>query len=463
MEQKLSQEKYEEIKKFALSKMSDLKSVSHNDYHVLRVRDNALKIAKLLDVEKRIDINLLSAICLLHDFTYSIRRPNIYTYIFEDRIERGMIRSALKEFDISEETKEIIIDAVFRHTHSFPFKRLNKGHSLYAKILQDADTLDFFDESRVSYFLIRQDKGVFREIKKGLINAFLRYGVNNLGAFLNYPSLSKIFFESPAMKQKKKFHYYEYGSHNSKTLLFLPGYADSGLMYQKLGRSLSKDYRVITPDFPMIHDPEKIYDLEGLTDFVDRFVATLKLNDFTLVGFSSCGLVAISYAYNHQEKVNELILLNSIPRFILSKTGRRIYQFFKPFFLLRPILFIYSRLNTSIGFRKFMKLPHASSFTRERMKTYYYSATGTAVNLIGESAFARFKKIKAPKKIIFFKDDTVIPWERYQQFVEKLDCEVIVFSEGLHADKRIYWEKLKSLWLKSPVIEYQDVNIEKSA
>jgi pimeloyl-ACP methyl ester carboxylesterase len=219
---------------------------------------------------------------------------------------------------------------------------------------------------------------------------------------------------------------------------------------------------VIAVDFPIIHDSEKIYDLATLADFVDRFVSALKLDNFTLAGFSSCGLVAISYTYNHQDKVKELILLNSVPRFILSRTWRKVYQFFKPFMLLRPVLFMYSRLNTSKKFRKFMKLPYISSYTRERMRAYYYSATGTAVNLIGESAFARFKQIKALKKIIFFKDDTIIPWERYQHFVEKLDCEVTVFSEGLHADKKIYWEKLKTLWLKSPKIEYQDVNIEKS-
>ncbi|EKE13025.1 MAG: alpha/beta hydrolase fold protein [uncultured bacterium] len=462
MDQKLSDENYKTIEAFALSKMSDLKSVSHNDYHVIRVRDNAFKIAKLLGVEERIDKNLLATICMLHDFTYSVRKPNIYTYIFEGRIERRMIRSLLKRFDIPDETKEIIIDAVFRHAHSFPFKKLNKKHGLYTKILQDADTLDFFDVSRVNYFLTNQNKSFFKSLRKAMANALLRYGKNNLGLFLNYPVLAKTFFENPSMKQKDRFHYYEYGINNSETLLFLPGYADSGLMYQKLGRSLSKDYRVLALDFPMIHDPEKIYDLTSLTNFVDDFVKELRLTNFTIVGFSSCGLVAISYTYNRSDKVKELILLNSVPRFILSKVNRKIYQFVKPFILLRPILFIYSRINTNKTFRKIMKLPHTSTFTRERMRTYYYSATGTAVNLIGESVFARFKKIKVPKKIIFFKDDTIIPWERYQRFVEKLDCEVVVFSEGLHADKRIYWEKLKTLWLKTPKIEFQDVSIEKS-
>ncbi|KKR42185.1 hypothetical protein A2434_00070 [Candidatus Woesebacteria bacterium RIFOXYC1_FULL_41_14] len=263
-------------------------------------------------------------------------------------------------------------------------------------------------------------------------------------------------------KRGSEFHYYEYGIGNTRTLLFLPGYADSGLMYQKLGRSLAKEYRVIALDFPIIHKSDKIYDLTGLTNFVAEFVDELAIRDFTIAGFSSCGLVAISYAYNHQDKIRELILLNSVPRFILSKANRRFYRMLKPFLLLRPILFIHSRLNTSKFIRKFIKLPPISSFTAERMRNYYYSVMGTAVNLVGESVFARFKKIKAPKKIIFFKDDTILPWERYQRFVEKLDCEVIVFSEGLHADKKIYWEKLKTLWLKAPEIEYQNVNIEKS-
>lgn len=462
MNKKISDEDYKEIEAFALSKMSDLKSASHNDYHVIRVRENAFKIAKLLRIEERIDKNLMAAICMLHDLTYSVKKPNVYTYIFEGRIERRMMRSALKKFNISDDAKEVIIDAVSRHAHSFPFKKLNKGNGYYAKILQDADTLDFFDASRINYFLINQNKSLFKTLRKAITNAFIRYGKNNLGLFLNYPILAKIFFENPSMKQKDRFHYYEYGAHNQKTLLFLPGYADSGLMYRKLARSLSKNYRVIALDFPMIHDPDKIYDLTSLTNFVNDFVNALELDVFTIIGFSSCGLVAISYAYNHNEKINELILLNSIPRFLLSKTNRKIYKFVKPFILLRPVLFIYSRINTNKTFRRLMKLPKISVFTRERMKNYYYSAMGTAVNLVGESALVRFKKIKAPKKIIFFKDDTIIPWDRYQHFVEKLDCEVIVFSEGLHADKKIYWEKLKSLWLKTPVIEYQDVNIEKS-
>ena len=137
MNEKLSEETYKEIKVYALSQMAKLKKASHNDEHVIRVKDNALKIIKLLDKEREVDKNLLKAVCLLHDFTYTVRKPGIYTYIFEGHIERRVIRSVLEKFDLSEGAKEIIVDAVFHHAHSFPFRRLNKSHSTYTKVLQD--------------------------------------------------------------------------------------------------------------------------------------------------------------------------------------------------------------------------------------------------------------------------------------------------------------------------------------
>lgn len=268
-------------------------------------------------------------------------------------------------------------------------------------------------------------------------------------------------YKKEVNKKGQSFYYYEYGAENSQILLFLPGYADSALMYDRLGRSLAKSYRVIALDLPMIHNPDRIYTLDGLTKFVRDFVKKVEINNFTISGFSSCGMVAINYTYYNSDHVKELILLNSVPRFILSRPLRKFYLKVKPVLLTRAILLFDSKLNTTKLVRKILKLPRVSHFTRARMRKYYYSVFGTALNLYGESLLTKFKNIKVPRSIIFFKDDTIIPWSRYQDFVESLDCRIIVFSEGLHADKKIYWEKLKSLWLKHPEIEYQKVSIEK--
>ncbi|HJX45677.1 MAG TPA: HD domain-containing protein [Patescibacteria group bacterium] len=196
----LSDNTYKQIKTYSLSRMAKLKDSNHNDEHVIRVKNNALKIIRLLGIEKEVDENLLKAICLLHDFTYTIRKPSLYTYIFEGHIERRIIRLVLEKFDLSQRVREIIVGAVFRHTHSFPFRRLNKKHGIYSKILQDADTLDFFNCLRIKMFMSKHDKGIFRNIREYLSGKLIEYGINNLGKFLNYPKLARSFFLGSSMK-----------------------------------------------------------------------------------------------------------------------------------------------------------------------------------------------------------------------------------------------------------------------
>lgn len=186
----LSETTYKEIKNFAVKQMAKLKNASHNDIHIIRVEKNALQIVKLLHVQD-IDLNLLGVICFLHDFTYTVRKPGFSTYFFEGHIVRKVISPILEKYNLSSRVKDIIINAVFHHAHSFPFKRLNRENDIYSKILQDADTLDYFDCLRVKLYMEKVTKGPFRYFKRSLGNMYLRYGVKNIGSFLNYPSLAK--------------------------------------------------------------------------------------------------------------------------------------------------------------------------------------------------------------------------------------------------------------------------------
>ena len=200
MDEKISDDVYRQIKAYALSHMSKIKSDNHNDKHVVRVKNNALKIVKILNLENQVNDNLLKAICLLHDFTYTIRKSNLYTYIFEGRIEAKIMHLLLDKFDLSNGTKKIIIDAVSSHAHSFPFRRLNRGGNVYTKVLQDADTLDFFDCLRIKMYIKEHDKGLFRKLKRKISAKVVEYGVYNLGTFLNYPILAKTFFLASSIK-----------------------------------------------------------------------------------------------------------------------------------------------------------------------------------------------------------------------------------------------------------------------
>lgn len=199
MEEEINDTTYQEIKKYALLKMAKVKDENHNAKHVERVKNNALEIIKLLNIESEVNKNLLKTICLLHDFSYIVRKPSLYTYVFEGQIERKITRLILEKFALPESTRETIIKAVSRHAHSFPFRRLNKKSNVYTKVLQDADTLDFFNCLRIKMFMGNRD-GFFRNIKRKLGSKLIGYGVNNLGSFLNYPILAKSFFLGSASK-----------------------------------------------------------------------------------------------------------------------------------------------------------------------------------------------------------------------------------------------------------------------
>jgi hypothetical protein len=121
----------------------------------------------------------MEAICYVHDLTYTVYDPGVKTYFLERRYITWILGGFLKEFDIDGKEKNIIINACSRHTHSFPFRRLNKKGDIYTKILQDADTIDFFQEDRMNSFLEGNSRmfipvvRLLRIVRSKFINFFL--------------------------------------------------------------------------------------------------------------------------------------------------------------------------------------------------------------------------------------------------------------------------------------------------
>jgi hypothetical protein len=200
MEDLLSLDTYKKIKEYSLSEMAKLRDANHNDLHVNRVKNNALKIIRILNLESQVDLNLLKAICLLHDLPYTVKKTSLFLYIFEGSIAKRLVRKVLKNFNISKQNQRIIVDAISRHTHSFPFRKLNRKRDVYTKVLQDADTLDFFYCLRIKYYISQHDKGLFKGIRKKYSNKLINYGILNLNRFLNYPQLARSFFLGDSMK-----------------------------------------------------------------------------------------------------------------------------------------------------------------------------------------------------------------------------------------------------------------------
>lgn len=166
----------------------------HDFEHIERVRKNALKITKILRLENKVDKNLLQAACLLHDLIYSVYPPSFKIYLLEGYLTKKIVPSILDKIGVKEKDKTTIINSIGRHPHSFPLKMLNKNSDFYTKILQDADTLDLFNEERLKSFRRSSQKSIFHKILSILAVPVFKYGRINIKKFLNLPEIARNFY-----------------------------------------------------------------------------------------------------------------------------------------------------------------------------------------------------------------------------------------------------------------------------
>lgn len=155
-----------EVKSFIKEKAKKIKDPQHGRDHFQRVADHAQKIVNALNIQDKIDLNLLLASCYLHDINHAFYSPSLMNYFLERKKLRLILPKILADLPINENDKKIIENTIYSIPFSFPFKKLNRNGDLYKQILQDADTLDFFSRER--------EVGLENASKTYIFYAFLR-------------------------------------------------------------------------------------------------------------------------------------------------------------------------------------------------------------------------------------------------------------------------------------------------
>lgn len=143
-----------QIKKTAKIAMSNTLDAQHDWSHVVRVKLNALRIVEILNI-KGLDLNLLEAICYLHDWAYTAHKFSLKTFFWEGAMAVNLLKKELDAFTLTVSEKKLILEAIRHHTLAVPFRRLNRKRNLYCQILQDADLLDMFNSARLKIFKTR--------------------------------------------------------------------------------------------------------------------------------------------------------------------------------------------------------------------------------------------------------------------------------------------------------------------
>ena len=187
----MTEAKLNKVKNLVNDRVRDIKDIQHGWIHLQRVANFAQKIIKTLKVENNIDVNVLLAACFLHDINHTFYSPGLLNYFLERARLKKVLPKVLNELDIDIGEKGIIENAIYLSPFSFPFKILNPKGDLYTKILQDADTLDFFSyEREVSFERAKKNILFYRVL--GLISKHaLYYGRKNIANYLNLPQLAK--------------------------------------------------------------------------------------------------------------------------------------------------------------------------------------------------------------------------------------------------------------------------------
>jgi len=184
-----------EIKNYAKSAINELSNPLHTFDHLERVGCNAVWIVKALEIENKIDLNLLQAACYLHDIPINISQKNflgaVGKHLFEKEIIKKNLPGILDRFKLSKEEYKIIFEAILNHPFSIPYKHLNEDQNNYVKILQDSDSLDYFSFRREESLREAKNKSLYHFLLQKFSGPYFVFGRKNIHSFLNFPKVAK--------------------------------------------------------------------------------------------------------------------------------------------------------------------------------------------------------------------------------------------------------------------------------
>lgn len=112
-----------------------------------------------------------------------------------------------------------------------------------------------------------------------------------------------------ALKQHNEYSYIDEGE--GEVLLLLHGLMGALSNWDDVVEEFSKSYRVIIPMLPIYDQPLITTGVKNIAKFVHKFIQDKKLTDFTVIGNSLGGHVALIYVLAHPNAAKAMVLTGS--------------------------------------------------------------------------------------------------------------------------------------------------------
>ncbi|MCB0856470.1 MAG: alpha/beta hydrolase, partial [Bacteroidetes bacterium] len=114
---------------------------------------------------------------------------------------------------------------------------------------------------------------------------------------------------NPTIFQEKGFQYVEKGE--GPILILLHGLFGALSNFEYIFNQFSEEYKVIIPLLPIYDKEHKDPSVEGLTEYVEAFIAMKGIDNCTLLGNSLGGHIALVFTLRNPDLVNAMILTGS--------------------------------------------------------------------------------------------------------------------------------------------------------
>jgi pimeloyl-ACP methyl ester carboxylesterase len=235
-------------------------------------------------------------------------------------------------------------------------------------------------------------------------------------------------------------HYRDLGPRDAPVIVLVHGFAASTHAWDGWVKPLSKDYRVVMLDLPG-HGLTRTGDHyvvrpDSLEAAIDGVTRGLGLTRFTLAGHSMGGEVAWTYALDHADRVQRLVLIDAsgwpneglgggmVFKFLSNPVGRRVLKEIE----IRPLMtqalrsaYVDPKLVTPALVERYVDLGRAPGH-RDIMLGQRPRRVASAPDL---------SAVHVPTLIVFGQEDRVIPPADGQKFRQAIPGATLILYPGV--------------------------------
>jgi non-heme chloroperoxidase len=243
-------------------------------------------------------------------------------------------------------------------------------------------------------------------------------------------------FATTRLSTGLRVHYAEQGDREGEAIVFLHAYVDSWFSYGRVLPLLSPSYHAFAPDQRGHGDSDKpvcCYTANDYAADIDAFMEAVGIEEATLVGDSSGGLIAQRVALDYPARVSRLVLIgspttlvnNEIVRELGEETFSELEDPVSPEFARE---FVLGTFDQPVPEEFLEKAVSQSLKVPARVWRDYWEGVALAVD-----DTSRLGEIVAPTLILWGEQDALLPREEQERRAAVIpDATLVVYPDTGH-------------------------------